>query len=1063
MLRKSRRKLFYNSADKFAALLFFLVLFSNFLISIRAERLPVKTYTVADGLLRDNVSKIKQDSRGFLWFCTGEGISRFDGTGMTNFTVADGLPDRFVNDFLETKSGTIYVATDKGLARLNPHGLRASTENPLFTVFLPDNPKAGKILILYEDKSRQIWVGTSDGLYKLIETGGQTSFETVALGKPLESSGGAIAAPGPNALYIKTILEDRRGTLWIGTFGNGLFRLSPDGNLRRFTSSDELPDNKITDLLEDRRGQLWVSFRSDAKGGLCLLDAEANERPVKKCYTTKDGLSSNWIRDILETSDGQMWLATVPGLCLWQGENSASVCKTYSAENDLCDDISALAEDKDGNLWIGSPCGAKKIARYGFTTYNAADGLNNDHSNSIFENSTGELFAVAYPKTGRVISRFDVDKFSLVKLRLPDYVDYHGWGWQQTVWQDSRGAWWIPTGYGLFRSPDGTSFKNLARAKLEKQATGAKENEVFRLFEDSRGDIWISTTEASNELFRWERAKNIWHDYTSPAGFSVFRVGTAFVEDRHGNIWIGASSDQGESALIRYRGGEFRILSEPSAVADGSTVKENPPATADGSDKYAPSGWIRDLFLDSRGRLWIASTGSGVWRLDDPNSDNFAFTKYTIAEGLTSNAAASITEDAFGRIYIGTWRGVDRLNPDTGQVENFTTADGLPASFVEISYRDRQNNLWFGTDKGLARFVPEPPRTRQPPTILITGLRVEGEPQNISILGETSIPELNLSSEQRQISVDFLGLGASPGEKLKYEYRFGNSDWTQTDERTVNFANLAAGDYLMEVRAQTADRIYSRQTASVAFRIAAPIWQRWWFVAALLVLTTLLIYGFYRFRLSRLLEVANMRTRIATDLHDDIGANLTKIAILSEVAQQQLGQKFNADGKDNLLGTVAEISRESVSSMGDIVWAINPKKDSLVDLTRRMRSFAEEILERREIDLEFNAPAADLKLDANVRRNIYLIFKESINNIVRHSNASVVKIEFTLADNELILQIGDDGDGFETAREYDGNGLSSIKKRAEDCGGRLEIDSTEGAGTKIILRLKLKSAAWSWR
>lgn len=1006
-----------------------------------AERLPVKTYTVADGLLRDSVSKIKQDSRGFLWFCTGEGISRFDGAGMTNFTVADGLPDRFVNDFLETKSGTIYIATDKGLARLNLHGLRGSTENPLFTTFLPDNPKAGKILILYEDKSSQIWVGTSDGLYKFIETGGPASFETVALGKPLESSGGAIAEPGPNALYIKTILEDRRGTLWIGTFGNGLFRLSPDGNIRRFTGDDELPDNKITDLLEDRKGQLWVSFRSDANGGLCLLDAEANERPVKKCYTTKDGLSSNWIRDILETSDGQMWLATVPGLCRWQGENSASVCKTYSAENDLCDDISALAEDKDGNLWTGSPCGAKKIARYGFTTYNAADGLNNDQSSSIFENRAGELFAVAYPKTGRVISRFDGDQFSPVKLRLPDYVDYHGWGWHQTVWQDSRGAWWIPTGYGLFRSPDGTIFENLARAKLEKQATGAKNLEVFRLFEDSRGDIWISTTGAGNEILCWERAKNVWHDFTAQVGFSAYRVGSAFAEDKFGSIWIGASSDHGESALIRRRNGKFRVFTE----AEG-----------------APSGWIRDLFLDSRGRLWIASTNSGVWRLDDPNSDNFAFKKYTTAEGLTSNAAASVTEDEFGRIYIGTWRGIDRLNPDTGQIENFTTADGLPSSFVEISDRDRQNNLWFGTHKGLARFVPEPPRTRQPPTILITSLRVEGESQNVSILGETSIPQLDLNAAQRQISVDFLGLGATLGEKLKYEYRFGNSDWTQTDERTVNFANLASGDYLMEVRAQTADGIFSQKSAIVSFKIAAPVWQKWWFIAALFGFIALLIYGFYRFRLSRLLEVANMRTRIATDLHDDIGANLTKIAILSEVAQQQLGQKFIADGKDNLLGSVAEISRESVSSMSDIVWAINPKKDSLIELTRRMRSFAEEILERRAIDLEFAAPAPDLKLDANLRRNIYLIFKESINNIVRHSNAAAVKIDFAFADNELILQIGDDGDGFETAREYDGNGLSSIKKRAEDCGGQLEIDSIEGAGTKIVLRLKLKSAAWSW-
>jgi signal transduction histidine kinase len=208
-----------------------------------------------------------------------------------------------------------------------------------------------------------------------------------------------------------------------------------------------------------------------------------------------------------------------------------------------------------------------------------------------------------------------------------------------------------------------------------------------------------------------------------------------------------------------------------------------------------------------------------------------------------------------------------------------------------------------------------------------------------------------------------------------------------------------------------------------------------------------------------------MRTNIATDLHDDIGANLTKIAILSEVAQQRLGQHLGDNGKDNLLGSVAEISRESVSAMGDIVWAINPKKDSLIGLTRRMRQYAEEIFESRDISLEFEAPisATDLKLEANSRRNIYLIFKESVNNIVRHSNAAAVKIDFRLVDSELILRIDDDGDGFDAKQEYDGNGLLNIKKRTKDCGGRLEIDSVKGSGTKIVLHLKLKSPAWSWR
>lgn len=1003
-----------------------ILVFFGFFANSKAELLPVKTYTVADGLLRDSVFKIKQDSRGFLWFCTLEGISRFDGVGITNFTVADGLPDRFVQDFLETRNGTIYLATHKGLVRLNPHGLRGSRENPLFTTFLPDNPKAEKILTFYEDKSGQIWIGTSDGLYKLIETGDEIRFEIVRLGNPLNTSGGGIAEPSPNTLAVNTILEDSRGTLWIGTFGSGLFRLSADGKVRQFTTSDGFGDNKITDLLEDRNGRLWMSMRSDQSGGLCLLNTEADEKLVQKCYAEKDGLGSNWIRDILETSDGQIWLATVPGLCRFQSESGASVCKTYSSQNDLCDDMLALAEDKDGNLWTGSSCGAKKIARFGFTTYKSSDGLNYDHVNSIFENPAGELFATTYPKDERVVSRFDGEKFTSVKPRLPKNVKYHGWGWQRTVLQDRRGAWWIASGAGLFRSPDNTDFTSLARAPLEKQETGAEALEVFRLFEDSRGDIWLFTTGTAYELFHWERAANRWRNFTAQVGFSFYRVGMAIVEDKHGNIWIGATSDHNDSALIRYRRGEFRVFSK----AEG-----------------APSNWIQDLFLDSRGRLWIASDNEGLWRLDDTDSDKFEFVKYATDNGLTSNATASVTEDEFGRIYIGTWRGIDRLNPETGQIENFTTADGLPSSFVEVSFRDRQKNLWFGTDEGVARFIPEPLRQRKPPTIFINGLRVNGEPQNISILGETSIKSIDLQSDQRQITVDFIGLGASLGEKLRYEYRLGGEDWTTTGERTLNFSNLSSGDYRLEIRAQTADRIYS-QSADFSFRIAAPLWQSWWFLILAAIFVGGIIYLIYKYRLRRLLELEKVRTRIATDLHDDIGANLTRISLLSEVAKQKA-----ENGNGQLLTSIADIARESVASMNDIVWAIAPEHDSLLDLTRRMRQHAEEVFALRDINLEFNAPASDLKLSVGVRRDLLLIFKEAVSNAAKHSDCTKVWIDLGFEVSSLRLEIKDNGKGFDLHGNFDGQGLQSMKRRAKSLGGDLKIVSNDG--TKIQFELPL--------
>lgn len=998
----------------------FIILFSNFAL---AERLPIKTYTVAEGLLRDTVRKIKQDSRGFLWFCTGEGISRFDGYAFRNFTTDDGLPDRHANDFLETDKGEIWIATDNGLAKLNPTGIPQSIENPLFTRLVPDNPKAKGIQVLFEDESGLVWIGTTDGLYKLNE-GGQLI--AVDLGNPAAAS---------QMLPISAIIKDRNGAMWIGA-GNGIRRLLVNGQIDHFSDKNGLPDGNVSVLYEDNNGRVWAGYRPGGIAGLVLFVAEplAGQNVVERHYTEKDGLPRDWVTDVRETSDGKFWVGTTGGLCEWRA-GQTPVCKTYLAKNDLCDrDVWSVIEDKDKNLWIGSHCGAKKWSRYGFTTYTHADGTGYPLANSIFENADGNLFVSFNTGSKRTVSRFDGEGFKLVEPSFPPDIDYFGWGWKQTVLEDSSGSWWFPTGGALFRFSQPIKFENLSRTTPQKIEIGGKRTEVFRAFEDSRGDLWIATTGRGNELWRWDRASDIWQDVTRETGLSDYRVGTSFVEDRVGNLWIGTGSDQDNTALIRYRDGKFTVFAQ--------------------ADNQLLSGWLRDLLVDRDGRLWIASTGAGLLRLDDVNAERLSFVKYTPMEGLSSIAISCVTDDAFGRIYVGTGRGLDRLEPETGQVENFTTADGLPNSYIEVAFRARNNALWFGTGNGLARLVPEPQRDREPPNIFITGLRIGGEPLAISILGESAIPALDLNADQRQVTVDFLGLGASLGEKLKYEYRLNESDWTASVERTVNFANLASGNYQFEVRAITADRIYSNP-ATFAFRVAAPLWQRWWFLAGLLTLTIFLIYVFYRYRLTRLLEVERIRTRIATDLHDDIGSNLTRIALLSEVANQQATMGGNR--KQNVLPSIADIARESVASMNDIVWAISPGHDSLLDLTRRMRRHAEEVFSFREIDLEFNAPFSDtdLKLNVSVRRDLLLIFKEAVNNVAKHAGCTSVRIDLRREDSLLKLLISDNGGGFEKAEKTDGQGLRSMARRAAAHGGRLKITSDRSTGTSIELELPL--------
>jgi signal transduction histidine kinase len=255
------------------------------------------------------------------------------------------------------------------------------------------------------------------------------------------------------------------------------------------------------------------------------------------------------------------------------------------------------------------------------------------------------------------------------------------------------------------------------------------------------------------------------------------------------------------------------------------------------------------------------------------------------------------------------------------------------------------------------------------------------------------------------------------------------------------------------VRAINADGLASQIPARFAFLVAAPIWMRWWFWALIGLVVGLGGYALYRYRVARILFVANMRTRIATDLHDDIGANLTKIAILSEVARQQRGN--GNEETDSPLSSIARISRDSVDSMSDIVWAINPQRDSLRDLVRRMRRHAEDIFTTRDIALEFRAPDADehLKLGVDVRRDLFLIFKEAVNNVARHSRCSSVKIDFRADGSELLLQVSDNGEGFDPAIESEGQGLMSMRRRARTLNGTIEIVSRAGAGTTIRLRV----------
>jgi len=305
------------------------------------------------------------------------------------------------------------------------------------------------------------------------------------------------------------------------------------------------------------------------------------------------------------------------------------------------------------------------------------------------------------------------------------------------------------------------------------------------------------------------------------------------------------------------------------------------------------------------------------------------------------------------------------------------------------------------------------------------------------------------------LKVDYFALPFVPGDDVRYAYRLvGAADgWTECgSRRTVTYANLAPGRYRFEVRATDSHGAGSPTPAHFDLIVPPPFWRTPWFLGLTLLLTTCAGWLLHRTRLARALAVERLRTRIATDLHDDIGSNLSHMAILSEVTL-----KRSVRGSDTVEGLrrIAEVARESIDTMSDIVWAIDPDRDRLGDLVNRMRRFVNDLVATRSIDVTFTAPSdgLDLGLAADTKRQLYRVFKESLNNAVRHSDCSAIEVELSMADSTLRLAIRDDGRGFDSREIEPGQGLDSIRRRAESAGGRLRVRSSPGQGTEIRMEI----------
>jgi ligand-binding sensor domain-containing protein/signal transduction histidine kinase len=1005
---------------KFGAFLFLF-------LACRAEQLPVKRYTKADGLAGNRVQCIFRDSHGFLWFGTTEGLSRFDGYQFTNFTSAQGLPSSNVNQIIETQSGVYWLATGAGPCRFDPARRGSSSR------FTPSPLDRRAATALVEDRSGAIWCGTSSGLFRL--PSGGAAFEPINIGMLLE--------PGNEDAIVSALLEDSQGVLWVGT-GGALYRRAPDGRTRRYTVGNGLPTpfGFIEALLEDREGQIWIATR---RGVWRTLPRPPLDRPpIAKVYGTHDGIQgAAWISSLLEASDGKLW-AGGGGLNLFtagQDSQGASFRAYTTAHGLSVGNVEALAEDRAGNLWAGTDGnGVMKITRNGFVRFTEHDGVSVHEFYSMFESRRGELCAVVGAGPRRIFAWFDGRRFVPVRPAFPASLTDPGWGIAQVALQDQAGEWWLATGQGLCRFPRTASAAGLANLRPKAIYTtrdGLSGNSIFRIFEDSRGDIWIGAIQQGEGLTCWDRATNKLHVIPE-----LREAPTAFAEDRGGNVWVGSF----HGSLGRIRQGRW------SAIAG-----------------FGPglTGMVSSIHLDRAGRLWVGTNGPGLFRFDDPDGLQPVAARYTTAEGLSSIRIAGITEDQQGRIWVSTAPGVDCLDLSTHgmpRIQHYSPADGLAEGEGTFAFCDRSGALWFATQHGVSRLVPDAQDPQPSPPVWVTGVRLGGVPYPVSDLGETQLRLPDLRPSQNQVEIEFGGLQFAAGETLRYQFGMegGDLEWGPLAVgRSVNYAGLRPGRYRFRVRAINSAGVASAQPATVTFLILPPFWQRWWFMALLALGASGAIFALHRNRVARLLELERIRNRIATDLHDDIGASLSQIAVLSEVARVELARGDHL--AEEPLVRIASVSRELVDSMIEIVWAVNPHNDRLRDLSQHMREFASDVFVARDIRLHFRAAetAQDARLGMDARRQVFLIFKECVHNIARHSGCTVVEVELKAEKDWLVVKVTDNGRGFNPAavpsqlQGTHGHGLKSMHSRARNLGGWLEIQATENRGVTVILQVPL--------
>ena len=956
-----------------------------------AQRYPFVHYTPKDGLASNWVRNIYQDSRGRIFFCTLNGLSVYDGARFTNYTVDDGLSTDVINCVMEMGDDSIWIAA-------NTNRLACLVRSKIKTVSLKDSVTP-IINFLCRDTRGDLYAAADEGLFLFHEN----SFVKLQLqnlqGKDVNSF---ISKLIPYGNYL-LVMRD----YGLVTNAPKLLYLYDCIQKKIVSQTSGAP---IFSVAVSKEGNVWLSTDKNIK----QLDTVA----LKRGLILQEELP-NVFRNLSTDNAGYIFFDNSSNCWLSDGVHTLKKCDqngnitVYTKSSGLSNSsIEYVFQDKEGIIWLASKgSGAEKLMYTNLSLIEKPFGFEN--IGMIGRNSDGEL--ILYSHLDKKIALLTKTGVEINGIKGPDQFSLV-----------------ISTRKGLFGIGSKKVFRLIKKGESIYSET---------IFSDSSQNIFGYTAVDKNGGLIIGGS----HFLTAIRDISVSQVPVNDISDqisvdKDNNVWLATRSDE----LIRFS-------THPGNAAN--YLKRDLIF-----EKELKGFKPRSIVVDQQNNIWVGTRSKGLYAFRFEKEKLIKVFHLTSKSGLTDNFISWLFCDDENNIWAASPFGLDKIHMENKSpvIENLTRQNNMyPYMYSVIT--DKNNITWALSSEGLIKINPPGNSVSEYlPRLMITQIRVG--------TNELDQNKTSLNYKQNNLSFYFAAPSFLGEKQILYSYLLqggSHAEWSEPSNNAfASFIDLRPGSYTLHVKAKFPAGRYPEQTLQYHFLIIPPWWQTGWFkiISGLLIIGFIIIIVrfYYRRKLEKqrnILEkqqaVEEERKRIAADMHDDLGAGLTNIKYITEhiLEKTESGETVKSE-----LEKLKNFSSELVESMGEIIWAVSEKNNLLSNTLYYLRSYAINYCEENDLDCNFEIPDnfKDRIVSGNIRRNIFLLLKESLHNIVKHAGAKNITI-YTTVTEKLKLVIKDDGRGFSNNGDTKGNGLINMKKRVQELNGSISFENYNGAAVIIHL------------